>query len=428
MLQASISGRNPTVTGCILLYTPVPLAPPGYDFKCGPFCRCADFSGSGFDLTMDACATKCTKCASSVGFIFAPFASTVAGRTDGRCDGNTLKVGRPPVTEQWYLMVSVCALWCRYHQWPTHHYFWVPMLHYFSSPGHLFAVALLWCGDGPIFRRDCWNQEAFRRLWRTGDLSSGRRLAIGKSTSTIQVASPSQRAPEELCDKCLRSLHRTVESTERKRRVDSGGSGRQFRSHLPDGKQHVTGFNSRTVTGPHGHRFPNSVRVMRSGASVAGPSTTSMSKISRNRKSEQQMPTDSEFSTDSKWQELGGSEQAAWYLQLLDETRPSVALLQSHGLGHRDLLQALGRGIWHRHRERESFRRLHLIVTFARVLARRKQNLQQSFWQWPEKIRNIPRWRNKWMTVDLPVIMCGSKGCFGYSAVKNAQIPSGKVT
>ena len=163
-----------------------------------------------------------------------------------------------------------------------------------------------------------------------------------------------------------------MESTERKRRVDSGGSGRQFRSHLPDGKQHVTGFNSRTVTGPHGHRFPNSVRVMRSGASVAGPSTTSMSKISRNRKSEQQMPTDSEFSTDSKWQELGGSEQAAWYLQLLDETRPSVALLQSHGLGHRDLLQALGRGIWHRHRERESFRRLHLIVTFAMVLARRK--------------------------------------------------------
>ena len=207
------------------------------------------------DLTMDACATKC---ASSVGFIFAPFASTVAGRTDCRCcDGNMLKVGRPPVTEQWYLMVSVCALWCRFHQWPTHHYFWVPMLHYFSSPGHLFAVALLWCGDGPIFRRDCWNQEAFRRLWRTGDLSSGRRLSIGKSTSTIQVASPSQRAPEELCDKCLRSLHRTVERTERKRRVDSGGSGRQFRSHLPDGKQYVTGFNSRTVTGPHGHRFPN---------------------------------------------------------------------------------------------------------------------------------------------------------------------------
>ena len=43
--------------------------------------------------------------------------------------------------------------------------------------------------------------------------------------------------------------------------------------------------------------------------------------------------TDSEFSLDSKWQDLGGSEQAALYLQLVDENdenRTSVALLQSH--------------------------------------------------------------------------------------------------
>jgi hypothetical protein len=36
---------------------------------------------------------------------------------------------------------------------------------------------------------------------------------------------------------------------------------------------------------------------------------------------------------DSKWQELGGSEQAALYLQLADEDRASVALLQTHGCG-----------------------------------------------------------------------------------------------
>ena len=41
-----------TVTA-VSLYTPVPPAPSGYDFKCGLFCRCADFSCSEFDLTID---------------------------------------------------------------------------------------------------------------------------------------------------------------------------------------------------------------------------------------------------------------------------------------------------------------------------------------------------------------------------------------
>lgn len=48
------------------------------------------------------------------------------------------------------------------------------------------------------------------------------------------------------------------------------------------------------------------------------------------------MSTDSEFRTDSDWQELGGSEQAAQYLQLVDENRTSVALLQSHGCSDAD--------------------------------------------------------------------------------------------
>ncbi|CAL1157106.1 unnamed protein product [Cladocopium goreaui] len=113
------------------------------------------------------------------------------------------------------------------------------------------------------------------------------------------------------------------------------------------------GFNSRTVTGPHGHRFPNSVRVMRSGAAL-------------------QMPTDSEFSTDSKWQELGGSEQAVWYLQLLDETRPSVALLQSHGCGDAERARAtetfskhLGEAYGTGTENANLSRRLHLIMTFG---------------------------------------------------------------
>ena len=67
--------------------------------------------------------------------------------------------------------------------------------------------------------------------------------------------------------------HFTVESTERKRRVDSSGSARQFRSHLPDGKQYVTGFNSRTATGPHGHRFPKSPGQMCLSENVVYPYT-----------------------------------------------------------------------------------------------------------------------------------------------------------
>jgi hypothetical protein len=54
-------------------------------------------------------------------------------------------------------------------------------------------------------------------------------------------------------------------------------------------------------------------------------------KGSRKSLSTLQMSTDSEFRTDSKWQEIGGSEQAARYLQLVDENWTSVALLQSHG-------------------------------------------------------------------------------------------------
>eukprot|EP00435_Cladocopium_sp_Y103_P030090 s1072_g7.t1 len=130
---------------------------------------------------------------------------------------------------------------------------------------------------------------------------------------------------------------------------------------VPDGGEYVTGFDlSRTVTAPHGHRFPNRVRFnMNTKDGKSDIAVLSLScrpnhninvQMSMKRKSDEQFvdgelkvarkslsmlqtSTDSEFRADSKWEELGGSKQAALYLQLVDESRTSVALLQSHGCG-----------------------------------------------------------------------------------------------
>ena len=56
-------------------------------------------------------------------------------------------------------------------------------------------------------------------------------------------------------------------------------------------------------------------------------------KVGRKSLSTLQTSTDSEFRVDSKWQELGGSEQAASYLQRVDEDRASPSLLQSYVCG-----------------------------------------------------------------------------------------------
>ena len=174
--------------------------PSGYDFKCGPFCRCADFFGSEWGLSIDDCAAKC---ADEWGFIFAPFGPP-GGSTDCRCCRDLEEVGSiSPCDYSIDSMVFVCTLCGRHPRWPTHQYFWCPTLHS-SQPGHLFTVALLRGGHGP-FRRDCRNQEASRR--------------IGKSMPIIQVASPSQRIQracfssttrQNPCGKCSRSLHRTA--------------------------------------------------------------------------------------------------------------------------------------------------------------------------------------------------------------------------
>ena len=126
---------------------------------------------------------------------------------------------------------------------------------------------------------------------------------------------------------------------------------------ITDGNDYVTGFDLSSV-GPrgHGHGFPNRVRFnmyTKNGKSDIAvmslscrPSHNMNLQISMKRQSDQQFvdgelkvarkslstlqtSTDSDFRVDSKWQELGGSEQAASYFQLVDTHQTSF--LQSQG-------------------------------------------------------------------------------------------------
>ena len=128
---------------------------------------------------------------------------------------------------------------------------------------------------------------------------------------------------------------------------------------VPDGKDYVTGFDLSTVTGPRGHGghgFPNRVRFnmnTKNGKSDIAvmslscrPNHNMNLLISMKRQSDKkfvdgelktarkslstlQTSTDAEFSVDSKWQELGGSEQAASYFQLVDTNQDNQASVAS---------------------------------------------------------------------------------------------------
>lgn len=83
------------------LYMRVFQPPPGYDFKCGPFCRCTDFFGSETFLSIDECAAKC---ASERGFIYViydPFGPPTRN-SDCQCCNNLEEAEYPDVT-RWYL-------------------------------------------------------------------------------------------------------------------------------------------------------------------------------------------------------------------------------------------------------------------------------------------------------------------------------------
>ena len=102
-------------------------------------------------------------------------------------------------------------------------------------------------------------------------------------------------------------------------------------------------------------------------------------KVARKSLSTLQTSTDFAFSVDSKWQKLGVSEQAASYFQLVDTNQTSVASFQSQGCS--DAQKGLAAEACSKHLGRR-MARLSLKIAFmmfAMALARRKQNLLQSF-------------------------------------------------
>ena len=122
-------------------------------------------------------------------------------------------------------------------------------------------------------------------------------------------------------------------------------------------------------------------------------------KVARKPLSALQMSTDSEFSTDSKWQELGGSEQAAWYLMKLDHPLPcsnrtAAEMLKELGP------QRLAPSTWERHTQRRRiFSKIACINDLCHDAGETLAlNLQHSFWQWPEPIMNS--WRRKHPPVE----------------------------
>ena len=301
----------------LYLRLPPPQAPSGYTFQCGPFCRCQMASSAKYDRDIGQCA----ECAGLDGFIFAPFGPPAGMNGLVQNDGFQ-------TIYNWYL--------------------YAPSIH----TSLLQRYTLLSQGTFSL-----WYFSGVETNFHSEEIGGTKKFpvfpSIGKPMHTIQVASPSQRAcfsstsQEDRCDKCSRSLHRTVSG--KRKGNEEWTVVQQVHNELisvPDGGEYVTGFDlSRTVTSPHGHRFPNRVRFnMNTKDGKSDIAVLSLScrpnhninvQISIKHKSDQQFgdgelkvarkslstlqtSTDSEFSVDSKWQELGGSEQAARYLQLVD--------------------------------------------------------------------------------------------------------------
>ena len=74
-----------------------PPAPSGYDFKCGPNCRCEGFGNSNPSRTIGQCADLC---ASEAGFIFAPLGPP-QDTSDCQCCSDLVEERDVPT--QWYL-------------------------------------------------------------------------------------------------------------------------------------------------------------------------------------------------------------------------------------------------------------------------------------------------------------------------------------
>ena len=316
---------------------------PGYTLLCGPRCRCA------FPETLKEGPTNAVECAAAcptssatpwLGFIFNP---TGPGSPECRCCDNLEIVS--PVNKNFYL---------------------------YAFTGEVVGDPHITTLDGKHYT--LLSQGTFS-LWHFSGLETElhseevgtKKLPIDWQVYVHYSGHQSFTKGLLLIDKSGGSIRQVLEITSQDCRWKARKGNGDWRVvdnaeliSMPDGKDYVTGFDLGTVgpRGHGGHGFPNRVRFnmnTKNGKSDIAvmslscrPSHNMNLQISMNRQSDQQFvdgelkvarqslstlqtSTDFEFSVDSKWQKLGGSEQAASYFQLVDTNQTSVASFQSQG-------------------------------------------------------------------------------------------------
>ena len=313
---------------------------PGYQYVCGgprgSGCRCSDFGPRLIGVTtIDACAISCM---GNVGFIFSPPEPAC------RCCNNLVQT--TPVPYPWNL---------------------------YQYGGGVMGDPHITTLDGKHYT--LLSQGTFS-LWHFSGLETELHSEVGTKKLPIDWQAYVHYSGHQsftkgllLIDKSGGSMRQVLEITSQdckwKARKGNGDWKVVDNAELisiPDGKDYVTGFDLGTVgpRGHGGHGFPNRVRFnmytknAKSDIAVMSlscrPSHNMNLQISMKRQSDQQFvdgelkvarkslstlqtSTDSDFRVDSKWQELGGSEQAASYFQLVDTHQTSSSLLQLQGCG-----------------------------------------------------------------------------------------------
>ena len=338
-----------------------PPAPSGYELLCGPNCRCANYVMSVKGLDIGACFEHCQ---SFPRFIYAPLGPPT-DTSDCRCCPDLEQVTEN-VRTQWYLYGSGTGTGSKTIVFDDSgkgtvgistgdpHITTFDGRHYTLLSQGTFS---LWHFSGveTDFHSETGGTKKFPVDWQVYAHYSGRQ-SFTKGLLLVDKSGGSMRQMLEITSQDCKWKAR--KGNEEWTVVDPVHN--ELISVL-DGGEYVTGFDlSRTETAPHGHRFPNRVSFnmnTKNGKSDIAvlslscrPSHNINAQISMKHKSDQQFvdgelkaarkslstlqtSTDSEFSVDSKWQELGGSEKAALYLQQLDENRAPLALLESSGCG-----------------------------------------------------------------------------------------------
>ena len=323
---------------------------PGYEKVCGPNCYCSSSTGtpSGFfsSMPIGECAARCTD---FQGFIFAVDPETQSAGC--QCCNNV-------DTDPPNAVTTGNTLWDMYQ--------------YIGASASAMGDPHITTLDGKHYT--LLSQGTFS-LWHFSGLETELHSEFGTKKLPIDWQVYVHYSGHQsftkgllLIDKSGGSIRQVLEITSQDCKWKARKGNGDWRVvdnaelSIPDGKDYVTGFDLSSVgpRGHGGHGFPNRVRFnmyTKNGKSDIAvmslscrPSHNMNLQISMKRQSDQQFvdgelkvsrkslstlqtSTDLEFSMDSKWQELGGSGQAASYFQLVDTNQTSSSSFQSQGCG-----------------------------------------------------------------------------------------------